>query len=276
MKKLKVFFIGPEGTYSCVLARKLFGSDVYYIPVLTILDACRCASETSFSVAVVPIENSGAGEIYETVDILISGRPKLYINEEVMLDIRLALLGRLNERIKVLYTHFAPLENCYRWIKQHLPRVKIVTVASTAQAAELAGKERGAVALAHTQLARKYELDVLNFPIPSTFPNITVFLVLSREYYKGENQDKTSLVVTLPDRPGALCSFLEIFRDKSVNLSRLISRPIKGRLGEYAFLLDVDGGMNNALIKDAIRMCKKKVDSMRILGSYPSGRMFKS
>jgi prephenate dehydratase len=149
-------------------------------------------------------------------------------------------------------------------------------VASTAAAAQRAARERNTAALASRRLARFCNLDVLVYPVQADIDNLTMFLAIGGRRRTHANGTKTSLAVRLPNRPGALCRFLEAFRDENVNLSRLISRPIRGCPRQYAFLVDLDGSVSGAPIKRALREARKTAVEIRTVGCYPARRHYTS
>lgn len=276
MQSKEVAYLGPVGTYSHLVAQKRFGRNSTLIPQTTVHDICLYVSRKSSRYGLVPIENSSGGAIYETVDILMANKPKVHIEEEVTLNVKLALLGRKNEKIQKLYSHFAPLEHCDSWIRKTLPGIQKQVVTSTAVAALRAASETNGAALGNRKLASYYHLDILKYPVETDVPNITTFLVIRGNNRKTIKPDKTTVAARLPNKPGALCSFLEIFRDENVNLSRLISRPIRGCHRQYAFLVDLDGGMNLSNVKRAITAAGKTCDELRVVGSFPTGRKYNS
>ncbi len=276
MASPEVAFLGPLGTYSHLVAEKRFGKKSTLIPLPSILDVCSYVSRHGDRYGVVPIENSSGGAIYETVDILLTHRPRVHVMEELTLNVRLALIGRKNTRLNVLYSHFAPMEHCAPWIRKNLPRVRRQITTSTASAAIHAASEPGAAALGNRKLARVYNLDVLQYPVEADIPNITSFLVIKGKRAATEQPNKTTLAAKLPNVPGSLCDFLDTFRNASVNLSRIISRPIRGSHKEYAFLVDIEGGTDSDKVKRALKAARKTCVELRIVGSYPSRRRYSS
>jgi prephenate dehydratase len=276
MSDTGVAYLGPPGTYSHLVAEKRFGKRAGLRPYPTILDICYAVSRRRVSRGIVPIENSSGGAIHETVDILLTHNPRVYIAEELSLLVRLALIGHPGRRIQTLYSHFAPLEHCAGWLRRHLPKAQRRVVASTASAAERAAAEDGAAALGSRRLASMYGLKVLHYPVEADVPNITSFLVVVPRRPEPERPTKTTLAVRLPNRPGALCSLLETFRDENVNLSRLISRPIRGCPREYAFLVDIAGNPGTPRVKRALDNARKASTQMRLAGSYPTRRAYTS
>ena len=266
---MDVAYLGPEGTYSHLVAEKRYGKDARLIPLPSIRDVFTFVAEKPVRRGIVPIENSSGGAIYETVDILLANHPAACITEELWLDVRLALLGHKGERPRILYSHFAPLEHCTTWIRKNLPRVERHAVGSTAIAAQMASGDRRCAALGSRRLAELWGLDVLEYPVQADVPNQTVFLAIGGRRVMQPCSTKMTLAVKLPNVPGSLCTFLETFRNEGVNLSRLISRPIRGCPREYAFLVDIDGSPTEAHVKWALGHARKASVELRIAGAYP-------
>lgn len=277
MSTHKIAYLGPVGTYSHLVAEKRFGRKAQLIPMSTIYDVCSLVARKPGVMGIVPIENSSGGAIYETVDILMANKPKVQIDEEISLNVKLALLGRKDIKIRTLYSHFAPLEHCAGWIKKNLPRAQKQVVSSTAAAALRAASESNAAALGNRKLASLYYLDILKYPVEMDIPNITTFLVLSNQYgKKNPGANKTTVAVRLPNKPGSLCTFLDKFRSEEVNLSRIISRPIRGSHKEYAFLVDLEGSTSSINVKRALESARKVCVTLRVAGAYPCARRYQS
>jgi len=276
MAVAEIAYLGPIGTYSHLVVEKRYGRKCKLMPLPTILDVCSFVSRDSSRRGVVPIENSSGGAIYETVDILLENRPPVRVLEELSLDVKLALLGRKGMKIKVLYSHFAPLEHCVKWVRKHLPGVETRTVASTSLAAQQALMDGHAAALGSRRLAPIWHLDVLEYPVEAEVPNITVFLAIGGRRRMQPRAEKTTLAVKLPNEPGSLCTFLEAFRNEDVNLSKLISRPIRGCPREYAFLVDIEGASGGESVRRALAVGRKACVEFRIVASFPCRRAYKS
>ena len=142
-------------------------------------------------------------------------------------------------------------------------------MASTAAAAVHAASEWNAAAVANRRVAAMYGLDVLVYPLESDVPNVTVFFAISGAAAAPARRDKSTFAVRLPNTPGSLCTFLEAFRDEGVNLSQLISRPIRGCPRQYAFLVDVEAGVDAAPVRKALRRARRTAVQIRTVGSYP-------
>lgn len=266
---LEVAYLGPEGTYSHQVAAKRYGRTAKLVPCPSIVDVFAYAARKPSRHAVVPIENSSGGTVYETVDVLLSGKYDLQIEEELDAHVKLALIGCKGEEIRVLYSHFAPLIHSDTWLRRHLPGAQRREVPSTAIAAREAARERHSAAIGSRQAAKLYGLDVLSYPVEQDIPNVTQFYALAKRCRRLAGERKTSLAVHLPNTPGSLCSFLEPFRVNRVNLSRIISRPIPGRPSEYAFYVDLDGTPKEPRVRLAMEHAEGTGAQLRMLGHYP-------
>lgn len=276
MPRKDVAYLGPPGTYSELVARKQFGAKNNFVPLPSIHDVCSYVAKDPARRGIVPIENSSGGAIYEMVDILLANRPRVHVLEEISLNVRLALLGRKGERVKTLYSHFVPLDHCNSWLKKHLPRVDKESVPSTAMAAQRAWQQPHAAALGNRELAKVWNLDVIEYPIATDEPNITVFLAIGGKIKTQPRANKMTLAVQLLNEPGSLCTFLECFRNEDVNLSRLLSRPMRGCPQQYIFLVDIQGNPAEANVKRALSAARKASSKLRVVGAYPSGKLYNS
>lgn len=273
---VSVAYLGPEGTFSHLVARKHFGSTALLVPQASVYDVFAYVRGGANRTGLVPIENSSGGTIYETIDGLVEHAGKVVIGEELSLNVRLALLGRRGETIRALYSHFVPLQHVQPWVRQHLPGVRLHRTASTARAAEAAAAEAGAAALGTRDAGRRYGLEVLQFPVHSEVPNITEFITITRGGTPASRSTKTSLLVTLENRPGSLLDFLQAFKDSGVNLTRLLSRPIIGQPKSYLFVVDVQGTPTAPAVKAALTQARRAAASLTVLGVYPVRKMYAS
>jgi len=269
--KNTIAYLGPVGTYAQLVAEKRFGQNAKFIPLPSIFEVCRFVAGHPSCKGIIPIENSSGGEIHETVDVLLLNQPRIHIVEELALNVKLALLGRPGEKLHALYSHFVPLEHCSEWIRHNLPGIQQKVASSTALAAQRASEEPGAAVIGNRRLSKIFNLKVLHYPIAANIPNITMFLLISGKKLETalSPNPKTTVAVHLPNVPGSLCSLLEKFRNNKVNLSRLISRPIRGCPKEYAFLVDLQGDIRSQRVQTALREARQVSTSLRVVGSYP-------
>jgi prephenate dehydratase len=273
---LEVAYLGPEGTYAHLVAQKRFGRGARLRPLPSIRDVCTFAAGRTNRRGIVPIENSSGGAIPETVDILMAGSPRVAIQEELTLNVKLALLGRKGQPIRTLYSHFVPLDHCGTWIRKHLPGVRKESTPSTAAAAKMAHEHPATAALGGRRLAAIYGLQVLVYPVQADLPNITAFLLIGAPPTGKPRRCKTTLAACLLNQPGSLCSFLDTFRSQNVNLSRIISRPVRGSPREYAFMVDIDGHTASPPVAAALKAARLTCAELRVVGSYPMRRPYSS
>jgi prephenate dehydratase len=271
-----VGYLGPEGTFSHLVARKRFGHVARLIPCEGIFDVFQFIKSAKGRLGVVPIENSSGGTIFETIDCIVENAGHLHIREELSLNIKLALMGRQGARIRHLYSHYMPLQHCKSWIRRALPGARTHETRSTAMAAERAAAEPESAALATRDAARRYGLDVLIFPVQADIPNITEFLVIGSSAKPAARSVKTSLLVMLENRPGSLFDFLAAFKQEGVNLTRLISRPIIGQPKSYLFVVDIQGTPAQPSVRRALIKAEKAAAKLVRLGVYPVRRMYAS
>lgn len=277
MAQPTVAFLGPEGTYSHLVAQKRFGRAARMLPLATIGEVFAYVARHRNATGIVPVENSSGGVIHETIDILMANRPRVAVMEELSLNVKLALLGRRGKAIRRLYSHMMPLEHCRKWIKRHLPKAQRVVATSTAAAAKEAAADPDGAALASRSVAAQAGLSVLQYPVEADIPNLTVFLMLGHTPPALPVQAaKTTLDARLPNIPGSLCTFLEAFRVTDVNLCRIVSRPIRGSPGQYAFLVDIVGDTSSDRVRLALLLARRKGVTLRVVGSYPCRKAYTS
>ena len=268
--------LGPEGSFSHLLTQMRFpGTAVHLLgSVGEVFDHLAVHPE---ALGVVPIENSSGGFIIDTVDRLVDERCALYIKEELTLDVKLALLGRTGQPVRTIHSHAMPFFHGDEWLKANYPEAKRVVEASTAKAAERAAAQEGAAAIGPQQNAVRHGLDILHFPIAGEVPNITQFFLLGHEANpEALTNNRTALVVELPDRAGSLCRFLTPLSEAAVNMKRLESRPIRGQPNQYRFYIEIEGSPADPKVVAALEQTRTEGAVIRSVGSYPAGRRFES
>jgi len=277
MPSLQTAYLGPEGTFSHLVARKRFGRTAELLPRSSVFDVFEFVRGGKNRLGIVPIENSSGGTIYETVDCLVDEGSGVAILEDLSLNVRLALMGRRGDPVSTIYSHFVPMRHCEPWLRKNYPKARRIPVSSTAKAAELAAVERGAAAIGTRDAARRNRLEVLEFPVHSAVPNITQFYLIGRATRSARRVGTlTTIVVTLPNKPGGLCDFLQCFKQAGVNLTRLLSRPIIGRHKAYLFFVDIAGAPAQPPVRMALKAARTTCESLRIVGVYPVRSMYAS
>ncbi|HKH04722.1 MAG TPA: prephenate dehydratase [Acidimicrobiales bacterium] len=274
----RVGYLGPEGTFTeqALLSQEdLAAGELVALP--SIPDVLVAVERGDVELGFVGIENSIEGAVTATVDTL-AFETELLIQREVILGVQMNLLvpsgvGLADVR-RVLSIPVATAQ-CRNFLQRELQGVQTVAVASTAQGARLvAGDEDDGhtAAIAPAVAAKVYGLEVLATDIEDHADNATRFVVVSRTGIPAPTgHDKTSIVVfQRTDRPGSLLAILQEFAARSINLTKLESRPTKKALGEYCFLMDLEGHVGEELIADCLRDLKSKVADVKYLGSYPA------
>jgi prephenate dehydratase len=186
------------------------------------------------------------------------------------------LLGRDKKNIRVVYSHFAPLQHCEKWLLATFPGVELVELSSTATAIQKAAATPNAAAIGNRSAAKRYGLKVLHFPVQQDIKNVTQFVVLGRQHSRLEECSKTTIVFTLPNTPGSLYDFLTPLKEEGVNLTRILSRPIVGRPNAYVFLADIAGTQRQANVKTALARAARLTATIKNIGSYPVRKTYES
>jgi len=272
----RVAFLGPEGTFAHTVARKRFGARCELVSRPSIKEVFQWVSSGRRGLGIVPVENSSGGTIFDTVDCLLEHAGRIFVRESLSLNVKLALLGRDPERVRVIYSHFAPLQHCGAWLDEHFPRARRVETPSTAQAVQRAVEEEGAAAIGNKVAAARYRLRVLRYPIETPLPNRTQFFIVGRDRTPAAGASRMTLLVSLPNTPGSLCDFLTPFKRHGINLSRILSRAIPGQPSTYVFLVDVEGTDRQSEVKRVFAEVRRARAKVEILGVYPVRRPYTS
>jgi chorismate mutase/prephenate dehydratase len=216
----------------------------------------------------VAIENSLEGSIGYTLDLLREMQNT--ICGEVVLKVEHFLVSRSElSQIKKVYSHPAALAQCRRFLREKLPGCEIVTTSSTAQGAKLACADPASAAISSRRAAEIYGMRILAASIQDQ-ESFTRFIVVGRSMPAPSGKDKTSLIFVVKDCPGALYRALKPFASRSINLTKIESRPSKRALGEYVFFIDFDGHVSDPRIRAASDDLSRTCKSVKVLGSYPS------
>jgi chorismate mutase/prephenate dehydratase len=266
---LGISFLGPLGSFTGSAATKHFGHAARLLPQASIDDVFREVESGHAHYAVVPVENSTEGAVGRSMDLLLA--TPLKICGEVVLRIHQNLLTRETDLSKItkLYSHAQSLAQCHEWLNHNLPGVPRVSVASNSLAAQMAAGEPGTAAIAGEAAAEHYQLPKLAANIEDEPNNTTRFLVLGKHDAGVSGRDKTSLIMSAPNRTGALHDLLLPLAEANVSMSRLESRPAKNALWEYVFYVDIEGHRDEPNVKAAMEKLAASAAYLKILGSYP-------
>jgi prephenate dehydratase len=270
-------FLGPEGTFSEQAARTVAADSasgpVRFLPAPDVPTALRSLRDGDVEVAVVALESSVEGSVPVTQDELIHGGP-LQITAEVHLPVRFDLLGRPGAVLTDVTTvgaHPHGLAQVRRWLAEHLPDAQPVAAESNAAAALDVAAGRLDAAAAGSAAADRYGLVPMASDIGDERDAVTRFVLLRRPgaVPPPTGNDRTSLAMAVDNRPGALLELLTEFALRGINLTRLESRPLRRKLGEYVFLVDADGHLADPALADVLAALHRRAALWRVLGSYP-------
>ncbi len=268
-KTMTIEYFGPEATFTHQAAIQKFGASLNYCAQKTIAEVFTEVSKKTADYGVVPVENSTEGVVTHTLDMFVDS--DLKIVSQIVLRIQQCLMSNSPKtKIKKLYVHPQSLAQCRGWLAKNLPRVEIVETSSNARSAELAAKEKFAAALGGVLAAEKYGLKILAQDIQDNAANATRFLVLGRQCSPPTGDDRTSLMLSVADKAGALHEAIAAFRKFRINMTKIESRPSKRKAWEYFFFIDCDGHFQDARVAKAISHLGKHCNFVKILGSYPN------
>ena len=266
-----VGFLGPLGTYSEEAALLHDPSAGHAYPTITAVGEAVVSGEVEEGV--VPIENSLAGSVIFTLDLLIS-QPKLFIRGEIDLPIEHYLLAKPGTdpaEIKVIYSHPQALAQCREYLEKRFPQAEQMASLSTVLCVtDALNSPVPAAAISPRRASELYDVDILDRGIQDAATNVTRFAVIGLSDHAPTGRDKTSMAFTFDvDTPGLLYRTLGEFAERGINLFKVESRPTKQSLGEYIFLVDCAGHREESPMKDALAALSEPVSMLRVLGSYP-------
>ncbi|GAB1234654.1 prephenate dehydratase [Ferrigenium sp. UT5] len=266
---LRVAYLGPHGTFSEAAVSQRFGQATEGLPADSIDGVFAAVESGTASYGMVPVENSTEGAIGRTLDLLLDST--LQICGEVLLQVHQCLLSNENDvaMIRKVYSHPQSFGQCQGWLNAHLPHAERITASSNADAARLAADESFAAAVAGEQAAAHFRLKVLARNIEDDARNTTRFLVIGKQAVAPSGRDKTSLVMSAPNRPGAVHDLLVPLAQHGVSMTKLESRPSRTGLWEYVFYVDIEGHQSDTEVAAALAQLKQIAAFVKVLGSYP-------
>jgi chorismate mutase/prephenate dehydratase len=271
-KPLKVAYLGPEATFTHIASRQQFGHSAEFVSEPSVSDVFEDVERGHADFGVVPIENSTEGVVAHTLDMFLDS--ELAICAEIVLEIKQNLLSALGDLKKVrrVYSHPQAVAQCRSWLRKNLPGINIHEVASTAEAARMAAVDRESAAIASEFAGDYYGLKMIAGGIEDLKRNYTRFLVIGRELSPKSGRDSTAIVFSVKDRPGILFDALGHFARRGINLSKIESRPLKGKAWEYVFFAEMDGHLTDAMIKEALAQLEGDCIFVKVLGSFAKAR----
>jgi chorismate mutase/prephenate dehydratase len=269
-RPVQVAYLGPEGTFTQAATIKHFGHAVVCVPQGTIDSVFNQVAAEDCNYGVVPVENSTEGMISHTLDnfmdsnLKICGEVEMQIHHHLLAASHTGLKG-----IKRVCAHQQALAQCRGWLEHYLPEVELMPVSSNGEAARLAGIQTGTVAIAGDMAADQYGLEKLHENIEDSADNTTRFLIIGRDEVAPSGDDKTSIIVSARNRPGALFDLLEPFRDAGVSLTRIDTRPSRAEKWAYVFFIEFEGHLQDPKISEIMTGLEEHSILLKPLGSYP-------
>ncbi len=273
-KKLVIGYLGPEATFTHQAAIKNFGNSLTYKPLNSIGEVFDEVERGDCDYGVVPIENSTEGAVFHSLDMLVD--TDLTIIAQVHLASRHCLISRHSlDEIEIVLSKDQALGQCREWLRRNLPTAQLVPVGSTSLAVERAKDETKAAAIAGALAAELRGMPVLAEGVQDNKDNVTRFLVIGRQASarREEVSYKTSVVLSVKDRVGALQEALAPFSDRNLNLSKIESRPSRRKAWDYYFFVDFLGHREDSLVSEALRELETNCPFIKCLGSYPDSEV---
>jgi chorismate mutase/prephenate dehydratase len=269
-KRVRVAFLGPEGTFSDMAVKRQFGLSARTMPMGTIPAVFEEVERGNADYGVVPVENTTEGMVTHTLDTFLES--DLKVCAEIALEVNMCLLARHDvafTEIERVYSIPIALAQVRRWLGANLPSATLVEARSTADAARRARDDARGAAVGSELAAKLHDLVVLRRKIEDMAHNMTRFLVLGRDQAEPTGRDKTSLLLVTRDEPGILYRVLGAFAQRGLNMTKIESRPSRRRAWEYVFFVDIDGHERDAPVATAIAEVQKASETVKVLGSYP-------
>jgi chorismate mutase/prephenate dehydratase len=269
---IRVAYLGPEGTFTHQAAERRFGSQAEYAAAGSIPDVFYEVDRRKAHYGVVPVENSSEGAVNYTLDMFMDSEVKICAEERMPIRHVLMTKATRKDAIHELHSHPQVFGQCRRWIEIHLPKARLIAHASTGEAARAAAGKPNAAAIGPELAASLNGLPVLARGLEDIADNVTRFFVLAKSWSPRTGQDKTSVMLSLKDRVGALHAMLVPFRRNRINLTSIESRPSRKRPWEYCFFVDFEGHLEDRPVARALAALEPLCSAVKILGSYPAAR----
>lgn len=268
-RQLRVAFLGPQGSFSEQAALAHFGHFITAVPCDNFDEIFRLVEVGEADVGMVPVENSTEGAINRTLDLLLSSSVKVL--GERSLAIHHCLLAQQEnlDGVKRIMAHPQALAQCQNWLARHYPHIQQDAASSNAEAARIAASDSTVAAIAGRKAADHWGLQVVHASIQDDPQNRTRFLAVGHIEPLPSGNDKTSVILAVPNRAGAVHEMIAPFAEHQVSMTRLESRPARTGQWEYYFYVDLLGHKDDSAVQAAFTQLKEQVAFFKILGSYP-------
>lgn len=266
---LKIAYLGPEGTFTQAAALKHFGHSVETVALSCIPDVFSEVEGRHADFGLVPVENSTEGVISHTLDMFIHSDLKVCGEVEIRIHHQLANLSQNPGDIEKIYSHQQSLAQCRNWLDKNYSGIERIAVNSNAEAAKLASEDEQAAAICGVQAVEIFGLKICHKNIEDLADNTTRFMVIGEMEVAASGHDKTSLLLSARNAPGALLDLLKPLAELGISMNKIESRPSPNKMWEYVFFIDIDGHQLDENVARALKELKKQAALFKILGSYP-------
>ena len=269
----RVAYLGPAGTFSEEAALGFFGSSIIKVPCASFDEVFRSTTAGAADFGVVPVENSTEGVVARSLDLFL--HTPLFIIGETSLIVRHNLLRKLNDLagISAVCAHPQALAQCHGWLSHHLPDVERRPVSSNAEGARLASLDPSLAAIAGLRAASEFGLHVVAPAVQDDAHNRTRFAIVTHPDRhpapRASGHDCTSLVVSVPNKPGAVHDLLMPLKEHGVSMTRFESRPARSGQWEYYFYIDIEGHPDEPHVATALQALRAACAFFKVLGTYP-------
>ncbi|ALM81860.1 prephenate dehydratase [Bordetella sp. N] len=269
-KGLTVAFLGPEGSYSEQAAMEQFGHAVNKLACPSFDEVFRAVEAGQADVGVVPVENSTEGAVNRTLDLLLNTPLKVMGERSLVIRHCLMAQGASMEGVRTIMAHPQSLAQCQGWLNRNHPQLSRAAASSNAEAARVASQDPTVAAIAGESAAATWGLQVVSAGIQDDAQNRTRFLVLGHIDTLPTGKDKSSLILAVPNRAGAVYDMLAPLAANKVSMTRFESRPARTGQWEYYFYVDVLGHAGEAHVAKAFADLQAQAAFFKLLGSYPA------
>jgi len=267
---MKIFFLGPEGTNSDLAARNIFKDNAKFVPLPSIEDIFEKVAMSHSYYGVIPFENSYQGVINSSLNCLIDY--DLKILREFNFSVSHHLCSANAEfdlhKIKKITSHPQVFGQCNNWIRNNLPDVEKVVATSTAEAASKAVHDNEFFCIANSYAIELFNLHTHLENIQDSNDNKTRFLVIGKSIEEKADQNKTSVMINIADKPGSLMSILQPFTELNINMTRIETRPSRNNEYLHTFFIDFEGYYEDEVIIKLLEKLENMSEELRIIGSY--------
>lgn len=272
-RPLTVAYLGPAGTFSEMAMQRQFGSSVSGLSCATLDEVFRTTEAGSADLAIVPLENSSEGAVSRTLDLLLATPLRMLAEVSVSVQHNLLTKNGSMNGVERVCAHAQALAQCAGWLNQHWPALERQPVSSNAEAARLASEDATLAAIAGESAARHYDVQTVAAQIQDDTHNRTRFAVLGAQSTQPSTpsaRDKTSLILSVPNKAGAVFHMLSPLAEHAVSMTRFESRPARVGTWEYYFYVDVEGHVEEPKVARALAELQQACAFYKCLGSYPA------